>query len=289
MLIRLGYELGLELSQPTTVMTALEIHPERRTDITWERGLAFAPQLPASSHVDAFGNRRRRVLAAPGKLTVRYDAVVKDSGELDDVDEAARHVPVHELPAETMRYLLGSRYCESDHLSALAWRLFGGIEGGHAKVQAICDYVHERISFGYSYARCSRTAAQAYEERVGVCRDFAHLAIAFCRALNIPARYVNGYLGDINVEPDPAPMDFSAWFEAFIGDRWYTFDPRHNTRRTGRVVVARGLDAADVPMIHTFGPHILTKFDVWTYEQRTPHAIVPDESSLVSMPLRLTA
>lgn len=289
MLIRLGYELGVEFSQPTTLMTALEIHPERRADIRWERGLSLNPSLPTSSHVDAFGNRRRRVHAAAGKLTIRYDAVVKDSGELDATDRGARHVPVQELPAETLRYLLGSRYCESDHLSPLAWKLFGGIEGGHAKVQAICDYVHERISFGYSYARCTRTAAQAYEERVGVCRDFAHLAIAFCRALNIPARYVNGYLGDINVPVDPAPMDFSAWFEAYVGDDWYTFDARHNVPRTGRVVVARGLDAADVPLIHTFGPHVLAKFDVWTYEQTQPQSLVPEESNLVSMPLRLTA
>lgn len=290
MLIRLGYELGVELTQPTPLMTALEIHPDRRADIRWERGISFSPPLPTTSHVDSFGNRRRRVLAAPGKLTIRYDAVVQDGGRADSYDEEARFVPVEELPAGTLRYLLGSRYCESDHLSPLAWKLFGHVEGGHQRVQAICDYVHERISFGYSYARCSRTAAQAYEERVGVCRDFAHLAIAFCRALNIPARYVNGYLGDINVPADPAPMDFSAWFEAYVGDDWYTYDARHNQPRTGRVVVARGLDAADVPMIHTFGPHQLTKFDVWTYEQtQEPHTLVPDETNLVHMPLRLTA
>ena len=174
---------------------------------------------------------------------------------------------MEKLPDDSIGYLLGSRYCETDHLGDIAWQNFGHIEGGWARVQAICDYVHNRLSFGYGYARSTRTAAQAYEERVGVCRDFAHLAIALCRCVNIPARYVNGYLGDIGVPADPAPMDFSAWFEAFIDGKWFTFDARHNIPRTGRIVIARGRDATDVPLLHSFGPHALKLFKVWTYEE----------------------
>jgi transglutaminase-like putative cysteine protease len=174
---------------------------------------------------------------------------------------------VQDLPDDVLGYLLGSRYCETDHLSDLAWKLFGRLPPGWARVQAIVDYVHNHLSFGYGYARATRTAAQAHEERVGVCRDFAHLAITLCRCMNIPARYVNGYLGDIGVPADPAPMDFSAWMEVFLDGKWYTFDPRHNVPRVGRVVIARGRDATDVPLLHSFGPHRLSLFKVWTYEQ----------------------
>lgn len=268
MLIRLGYELGVICAQPTPILTALEIHPDRRRDLRWESGIVADPAVAMHTHVDAFGNRRRRVVAPAGRFTLRYDAVVADSGLPDRVDSGAAQVPVEELPPETLRYLLGSRYCETELMSTLAWERFGHIAGGWARVQTICDYVHDRLAFSYGEASATRTAYQAHEGRVGVCRDFAHLAITLCRAMNIPARYVNGYLGDIGVEPDPAPMDFSAWFEAFIGGRWQTFDARHNVPRTGRVVVARGLDATDVPLIHTFGAHELVKFEVWAYEQR---------------------
>ncbi|RVD44991.1 transglutaminase family protein, partial [Mesorhizobium sp. M4B.F.Ca.ET.019.03.1.1] len=196
-----------------------------------------------------------------------YDAVVEDSGEPDEVNTLAGETPVAELPDDALVYLLGSRYCETDHLSDLAWQLFGNLPPGWARAQAIVDYVHSRLSFGYGYARATRTAAQAHEERVGVCRDFAHLAITLCRAMNIPARYVNGYLGDIGVPVDPAPMDFSAWIEVFLDGKWYAFDPRHNIPRIGRIVIARGRDATDVPLLHSFGPHRLTLFKVWTYEQ----------------------
>lgn len=267
MLIRLGYEIALEFPQETPVVTALEIHPDRRHDVRWESGFNSSPQIATQTYADAYGNRCRRFVAPAGKLILRYDAVVNDSGLVDPVLMDAAEVPVADIPSNAIGYLLGSRYCETDHLSQLAWDLFGTTEPGWKRVQAICDYVHNRLSFGYGYARPTRTAAQAHEERVGVCRDFAHLAIAFCRALNIPARYVNGYLGDINIPADPAPMDFSAWFEAFVGGKWHTFDARHNKPRTGRVVIARGRDATDVPMLHTFGPHTLSKFEVWTYEQ----------------------
>ncbi|MHB2267724.1 transglutaminase-like domain-containing protein [Aliihoeflea sp. PC F10.4] len=268
MLIRLGYEIELDCPQPTPMVLSLDLHPDRRADIRWQSGVTSRPMLPMRTYMDQFGNRCRRVVAPQGELIVRYDAVVEDGGMPDPVLDGADEVPVDDLPPETLIYLLGSRYCETDHLSATAWRLFGDMKPGWSRVQAICDFVHDRVSFGYGYARSSRSASQAFEERVGVCRDFAHLAITLCRALNIPARYATGYLGDINVTADSAPMDFSAWFEVYLEGGWHTFDARHNVPRTGRVVVARGRDATDVPILHTFGPHRLTKFEVWSYEQK---------------------
>lgn len=267
MLIRLGYEIAVSCPQPTPMVVSLDLHPDRRADIRWQSGVTSRPMLPMRTYMDQFGNRCRRLVAPEGELVVRYDAVVEDTGKPDAVADGAGEIPIDELPPETLIYLLGSRYCETDHLSAVAWRLFGEKEPGWSRVQAICDFVHDRISFGYGYARSSRSASQAFEERVGVCRDFAHLAVTLCRALNIPARYATGYLGDINVPADPAPMDFSAWFEVYLEGGWYTFDARHNVPRTGRVVVARGRDATDVPILHTFGSHKLEKFEVWTYEQ----------------------
>lgn len=279
MLIRLGYELALDLPQDTPVVTALEIHPDRRADIRWESGFVSRPAIATEVYSDAYGNRCRRFVAPAGRFTMRYDAVVEDSGLADPVVPDAELTPVGELPAECIGYLLGSRYCETDHLANLAWSLFGHTKPGWERVQAIVDYAHQRLSFGYGYARSTRTAAQAHEEQVGVCRDFAHLAIALCRCMNIPARYVNGFLGDINVPSDPAPMDFSAWMEAYVGGRWHTFDARHNKPRTGRVVIARGRDATDVPLVHTFGPHTLAKFEVWTYEQTNDQFLQKQEQA----------
>ena len=162
--------------------------------------------------------------------------------------------------------MLPSRYCEIDLLADTAWKLFGQTPPGWARVQAIVDFTHRHLTFGYPQAKSTRTAFQAFQEKVGVCRDFAHLAIAFCRCMNIPARYCNGYLGDIGVPPDPAPMDFNAWFEAYLGGRWHVFDARHNTPRIGRILIARGMDAADVAMITSFGSHVLRKFEVTTDE-----------------------
>ena len=267
MLIRLGYEIAIECPQPTPVISLLEIHDERRKDIRRQSRVLTSPAVHSHSYRDLFGNRCRRFMAPAGSFRILHDAVIADSGLPDEVNTLAGETAVGELPDECLTYLLGSRYCETDHLSDLAWQLFGQVPGGWARVQAITDYVHNRLSFGYDYARATRTAAHAHEERVGVCRDFAHLAIALCRCVNIPARYVNGYLGDIGVPADPAPMDFSAWFEAYIDGKWYSFDPRHNIPRIGRVVVARGRDATDVPLLHSFGPHQLTMFKVWTYEQ----------------------
>lgn len=267
MKIRLGYEIEVDCQQPTPLISLLDIHPERQRDILRETPVRSMPGVGSSTYSDLFGNTCRRYMAPAGKFRIRYDATVEDSGQTDEVNPLAGGTPVEALPDETVGFLLGSRYCETDHLSNLAWQLFGHVPEGWARVQAICDYVHNRLSFGYGYARATRTAAQAHEEQVGVCRDFAHLAITLCRCMNIPARYVNGYLGDIGVPSDPAPMDFSAWFEVWLDGKWYTFDARHNVPRTGRIVIARGRDATDVPLLHSFGQHRLDLFKVWTYEE----------------------
>ncbi|AZO65589.1 MULTISPECIES: transglutaminase family protein [unclassified Mesorhizobium] len=269
MLIRLGYEIAIDCAEATPVISLLEIHKERQADIKRQTRVLTSPAVPTRLYHDLYGNTCRRFTAPGGGFRILYDAVVEDSGEADEVNLLAREVPVAELPDEVLCYLLGSRYCETDHLGGLAWQVFGPVPSGWARVQAIVDYVHNRLSFGYGYARPTRTAAQAHEERVGVCRDFAHLAITLCRCMNIPARYVNGYLGDIGVPLDPAPMDFSAWLEVFLDGKWYTFDPRHNMPRIGRIVIARGRDATDVPLLHSFGPHRLGLFKVWTYEQES--------------------
>ena len=209
MLIRLGYEIAIECSQPTPLISLLEIHHDRQVDIKRQTSVLTSPAVPNRTYRDAFGNLCRRFVAPAGSFRILYDAVIEDSGRPDEDKTLAAETPVEKLPDECLGYLLGSRYCETDHMSSLAWSLFGHLPAGWARVQAISDYVHNRLSFGYGYARATRTAAQAHEERVGVCRDFAHLAITLCRCMNIPARYVNGYLGDIGVPPDPAPMDFS--------------------------------------------------------------------------------
>lgn len=266
MLIRVGYEIAIEVDQSTPLYTLMGVHPDREADIRWSRPARGEPQAGARRFTDAFGNACQRLVARPGVTVLRYDAVVEDGGLPDAHPLDTGQVPPDDLPDECLVYLLGSRYCETDKLAPTAWKLFGHVEPGLSRVQAICDYVNSRLDFSYGFARATRTAAEAHDERVGVCRDFAHLAVTFCRALNIPARYVNGYMGDIGIEPDPAPMDFNAWFEAFIGGRWYTFDARHNMPRIGRIVVARGRDATDVPLLHTFGPHRLRRFEVWTHE-----------------------
>jgi transglutaminase-like putative cysteine protease len=275
MLIRLGYEIAIECPQPTPLVSLLEIHPDRQPDIKRQTRVLTSPSVPSATYQDSFGNICRRFMAPAGTFRILYDAVVEDSGEPDPLNPQARELPVEVLPSDVLVYLLGSRYCETDHMSNLAWSLFGHLPPGWARVQAIVDYVHNRLSFGYGYARSTRTAAQAHDEQVGVCRDFTHLAITLCRCMNIPARYVNGYLGDIGVPEDPAPMDFNAWFEAFLDGKWYTFDARHNMRRIGRVVIARGRDATDVPLLHSFGPHRLSLFKVWTYEQESHPAKPP--------------
>jgi transglutaminase-like putative cysteine protease len=274
MLIRLGYEIAIDCVDATPVISLLEIHADRQADIKRQTRVLTSPSVPSKVYHDLFGNACRRFVAPAGNFRILYDAAVEDSGEPDAVNTLAREVPVADLPDDVLGYLLGSRYCETDHLSGLAWQLFGHLPSGWARVQAIVDYVHNRLSFGYGYARPTRTAAQANEERVGVCRDFAHLAITLCRCMNIPARYVNGYLGDIGVARAD-PMDFCAWMEVYLGGQWRTFDPRNNVRRIGRIVLSHGRDAADVAMISSFGPHLLTGFRVWCYETDAEGLPVP--------------
>ena len=269
MLINYGYEITVSVVNPTPMICLLDIHPEHRADIRAETPLCTQPLVPTSTYIDMFGNQCRRLVAPAGDLTLHVNGTIADSGLQDPVVPQAVEIPVQNLPTDVLMFLLGSRYCETDRLSQTAWDMFGSMRPGWGRVQAITDYVHNRLTFSYQHARATRTALEAYEEGVGVCRDFAHLLMTFCRCLNIPARDVNGYLGDIGVPPYPAPMDFSAWVEIFLGNRWYASDPRHNEPRIGRIVVARGRDATDVPLVHSFGPHILKTFKVWTDEVTT--------------------
>jgi transglutaminase-like putative cysteine protease len=248
------------------MLLMLSIHPSRQQDLRTDHVIQFSPNVQARNFGDAFGNVCTRLVAPPGLIQIRNEFLVADSGLPDEINVRAEQRPVGDLPDEALRYLLGSRYCDTQKLSDQAWTMFGGIEGGFQRVQAICDYVHDRIEFGYHHARCDRTASEGHAERAGVCRDFAHLAVTLCRCMNIPARYCTGYLGDIGVPRDPAPMDFSAWFEAFLGGRWYTFDARHNRPRIGRILIARGRDAADVAISTTFGAASLARFRVVTEE-----------------------
>jgi transglutaminase-like putative cysteine protease len=232
------------------------------------------PHTPISEHIDGFGNRCGRLLAPAGQVRLTNETLVEDSGRPDDAVPDARQHAVEDLPAEVLPFLLASRYCEVDLLSEVAWKLFDKAPSGWQRVQAVCDWVHTHIEFGYEHARPTKTAYEAYREGKGVCRDFTHLAITFCRCLNIPARYATGYLGDIGVPLSPAPMDFSAWFEVFLGHRWHTFDARFNTPRIGRVLVARGRDAVDVALITSFGQVVLEKFAVIAEEVQTQQVVV---------------
>jgi transglutaminase-like putative cysteine protease len=265
MLIRYGYEISITCPQPTPLVCLLAVHEERKADIRVPESVFTVPDTATTTYLDLFGNRCRRLVAPAGDLTLWGDATIEDDGKLDPVVPNAREIPVAELPDACLVYLMGSRYCETDRLSQVAWDTFGNIAPGWGRVQAICDFVNRHIQFDYQQARATRTAFEAFNERIGVCRDFAHLALTFCRCLNIPARYINGHLGDIGV-PVVDPMDFSAWIEVFLDGQWYTFDPRNNVPRIGRIVIARGRDAADIPLINSFGPHMLKSFRVWTYE-----------------------
>jgi transglutaminase-like putative cysteine protease len=266
MLIRLGYDIRFELPLDVPFIGLVNVHPSRVQDLREPDELILEPAVPITRYIDSFGNRCTKFLANKGPLRLYNSTLIEDSGEPDAVNHSARELPVDQLPEETLLYLLGSRYCEVDLLSETAVRLFGGLPRGWRRVQAICDWVHNHVTFGYDFARCTRTAVEVHNERVGVCRDFQHLAITLCRCLNIPARYATGYLGDIGVPPVPSPMDFSAWFEVYLEDRWWTFDARHNTPRIGRVLMATGRDAADAAITTSFGSAHLRKFEVVTDE-----------------------
>jgi transglutaminase-like putative cysteine protease len=266
MQIAVGYELIYDCPQPTPMVLMLNIHHSRVADIVTPDHMTTEPAVPMTGYHDAFGNWCNRLVAPRGRIRIACGAVVNDSGMPDPVVPSAQQHLVQDLPPDTMQFLLGSRYCETDHLSETAWRLFGQTPLGWARVQAICDFVHNHIKFDYQLARNTRTAWEAFNERHGVCRDYAHLAVAFCRCMNIPARYCTGYLGDIGMPPPYGPMDFAGWFEAYLGGMWYTFDARNNTPRIGRVLIARGRDAVDVPISNTFGPNTLVSFKVHTDE-----------------------
>jgi transglutaminase-like putative cysteine protease len=266
MKIRIGYELIYDCPRPTPMILTLSVHYTRVSDMITPDHLIADPPVPLTAYRDSFGNWCSRIVAPKGLVRLSADALVKDTGQPDVVVSAARQTPVEELPDETLLFLLGSRYCETDRLSETAWQLFGNAPTGWGRVQAICDHVHRHIRFGYEHARSTKSAWEAFHEGTGVCRDYAHLAIAFCRCMNIPACYCTGYLGDIGMAPPYGPMDFAAWFEAYLDGRWYTFDARNNTPRIGRVLIARGRDAADVAISSTFGPTTLKSFKIRTDE-----------------------
>ena len=266
MQIRAGFEITYHCPQPTPMLLALSVHPSRMPDVIGPHRIVFDPPIGASEYRDRYGNMCHRIVAPAGLLRISTQFVVGDPGTPDAVvPDAAQH-PIQDLPEDALVYLLGSRYCETDRLTPLAWSLFSNTPEGWPRVQAICDYVHNRIEFGYHHADPTRTAFMGHHEGRGVCRDFAHLAIALCRCMNIPARYCTGYLGDIGIPPVDAPMDFSAWFEVYLGGHWHTFDARHNTPRIGRILMARGRDATDVALSTIFGPSSLVGFNVVTDE-----------------------
>jgi transglutaminase-like putative cysteine protease len=268
MLIRIGYSIAFSVSQPTPMVLMLRVRPERDGDLLRPDLIRSQPSVRVAEYFDGFGNRCSRVVVPPGEITFSTDTVIRDSGQPDAWLPGTPQIPVEHLPAETLVYLLGSRYCETEKLLDVAWAEFGSIQNGWDKVVAILRYVHNRISFGYENARATRTAYEAWSEGVGVCRDFAHLAVTLCRCMNIPARYCTGYLGDIGVPPNPSPMDFSGWFQAYLGGHWFTFDARHVEPRIGRVLIGIGRDAADVAISTVFGPNVLQTFEVVTEEER---------------------
>ncbi len=266
MLIAVGYELDYLLPQPTPMILTLSIHYSRASDLVRPDHMVTYPSVPVRAYRDGFGNWCSRLVAPTGEFRISSEAVVHDSGLTETPVPAAEQHAVDALPEETLVFLLNSRYCETDKLSETAWNLFSQSPPGWGRVQAICDFVHHHITFGYEFASPTKTAWEVFVDRRGVCRDYAHLAIALCRAMNIPARYCTGYLGDFGVPPPYSPMDFAGWFEAFLGGQWHTFDARNNVPRIGRVLLARGRDAADVAISTTFGPNTLQRFSVRTDE-----------------------
>ena len=266
MMIRVGFDIAFESPRPVPMMLMLDTRPEWDAAIVRPGRLRTEPDVPAESFVDGFGNRCRRLVAPAGLFRLTDDAVIEDNGLPEPARPEAEQHPVEALPPEVLPYLFASRYCEVDRLSDIAWDLFASSPMGWGRVQSVCNWVHNHLKFGYHFARSTKTAFDGDTERAGVCRDFTHLAITLCRCLNIPARYATGYLGDIGVPPADSPMDFSAWFEVYLGGRWHTFDARHNIPRIGRIVMARGRDAVDVALTTSFGPSTLKKFVVWTDE-----------------------
>jgi transglutaminase-like putative cysteine protease len=266
MKIKIGYQFTYTFPQATPMILMTNVHYSRASDIIVPDHLTTDPAVPITAYRDGFGNWCNRLVAPPGRFLLACNGVVRDTAAPDVVVPSAMQHAVQDLPEETLVFLLGSRYCETDLLSETAWQLFENSPAGWTRVQAICDFVHNHIAFNYQNARATRTAWQGFQERTGVCRDYAHLAVAFCRCMNIPARYCTGYLGDMGTLPPYGVGDFAAWFEAYLGGAWYTFDPRNNVPRIGRVLIARGRDASDVAITTTFGPNRLENFQVFTDE-----------------------
>jgi transglutaminase-like putative cysteine protease len=272
MRIRLGYDIQFEVPVPVSVVALLNVHPSRAGDLLEPDRLRIEPDVKQEQYIDTFGNLCCRFTAPAGWIRLWNSTLIEDSGNVDPQDWSAREIPVADLPPETLRFLLSSRYCEVDLLSNTAAQLFGGIAPGWQRVQAICDWVHQNVSFGYHFASATKTALEVYRDRTGVCRDFQHLAITFCRSLNIPARYATGYLGDICIPLTDTPMDFSAWFEVYLEGRWWAFDARNNVPRVGRVLMATGRDATDVAITTSFGNARLVHFEITTDEVTVPSA-----------------
>jgi transglutaminase-like putative cysteine protease len=273
--LKTGFELIYTFPQPTPIILVVNIHHSRVPDIVVPDRLVTEPPIPITGYRDAFGNWCNRGVAPAGRLRLSTNCIIRDTGQPDEMAPTFGQDSVEDLPEDVLVFLLGSRYCETDRLSETAWQLFSGIAPGRPRVQAICDFVHNHIAFNYQNARATRSAVEAFNERTGVCRDFAHLAIAFCRCMNIPARYCTGYLSDLETPPPYGVGDFAAWFEVWMGGRWHTFDPRNNVPRVGRILMARGRDACDVAITTTFGPNTLESFRVWTDE-------IPADENLVA-------
>jgi transglutaminase-like putative cysteine protease len=267
MIIRAGFEAAFDFSKPAAILLMAYVHPSRASTIRWLEPVKVQPHSEIFQYFDGYGNLCGRTFVPAGRVAIRTDALIEDDGLPDvQVYNALQH-SVQNLPSDVLLFLLASRYCEVDsELRDTAWSLFGHLPAGWPLVQAVCNFVNQHIRFDYMQARANRTALEVYRERVGVCRDYMHLAITFCRSLNIPARYCTGYLGDIGVPRQPSPMDFSAWFEVYLGGRWHAFDARNNTPRIGRILMARGRDAADVALTTSFGVNQLHSFQVWTDE-----------------------
>ena len=278
MQLRIGYELAFEVPAPTTILCMLRVRPENEPALLRPEAPKVDSADRVREYIDGFGNRVDRLDVPAGTLRLTNEAIIEVDPRPDPVTPDAVQHDVSELPDDALVYLLSSRYCEVDRLGDVAWDLFGNGPRGWGRVKAVCNWVHNHLTFDYQSARPTKTAADAYDEKRGVCRDFTHLAITFCRCLNIPARYSTGYLGDIGVPPSRDAMDFSAWFEVFLGGRWHTFDARHNIPRIGRVVMARGRDAVDCALTTSFGPATLTTFIVHTEEADAPRAASVDAS-----------
>ncbi|MBR1130644.1 transglutaminase-like domain-containing protein [Bradyrhizobium iriomotense] len=260
--IKVGFEITYAAVQPTPMVIMLNIHPSRQADIIGGETVVAEPDIPIRFYHDVFGNVCGRLMAPAGGVTLKGSALVRDSGLPDEVMPAAQQIPIEQLPNELLLYLMPSRYCETDKLTDIAWSLFAKTEPGWNRVAAITAFVHQHVTFGYEHAHHMKSAHDVYEQKTGVCRDFAHLAVALCRCMGIPARYCTGYMGDIGIPPEPFPMDFSGWFQVWLSGKWFTFDARHNVPRIGRILMATGRDAADVALSTSFGRMELKKFVV---------------------------